>query len=95
MADLIDPFMTFLNQNSEFGSSDEKGAVNELFIRQGLIEDFLEGKEGADTVLDCLDEHGIDPAAFVAQVEDSVQQIIQRDDPYIQNSTGLFLPRNM
>lgn len=95
MSDLIDPFLTFLDQNPDFGVSDEEGAVKQLFTRQQLMEQFLDGQEGADTVLDCLDEHGIDPVAFVAEAETKVSEIIQKDDPYIQNSTGLFLPRGL
>lgn len=95
MSDLIDPFLTFLDQNSEFGKSDEERAVKQLFLRQDLMAKFLDGQEHADTVLDCLDEHGIDPVTFVAEVQDRVDEIIHKDDPYIQNSTGLFLPRSM
>ena len=93
MVDLIDPFMTFLDQNPDFGGSDRERATVELFLRQSLMDDFLEGREGADTILDCLDEHGIDPCSFVLQVEDSVESIVQAGDPYIQNSAGLFLRR--
>lgn len=91
--DLIDPFLTFLEQDPDFGPSDDRRAVEQLFLRQKLIEDFLSGREHPDTVLDCLEEHGIDAEAFVQEVEAGVARIVSGCDPYVENESGLFLRR--
>jgi len=91
--DIRDPFLTFLETDADYSQADEIAAVKRLFLREQLMDAFLSGKEHADTVLDCLEEHGIDAEAFVQEVEAGVDIITSGSDPYVQNESGLFLPR--
>lgn len=92
MSDLIDPFLTFYGHSPDHGASDGRRETEALFTRQGLIEDWLEGRESAETVLDCLEEQGIGANAYVAAVKANVQQVIDSGIVYVANESGLLLP---
>lgn len=68
--DYADPFLTYIDLNAS------PAEVQRLMQRQELIENSLEGRESASTVLDCLADHGIDPIAYVDSVEFAVDQAI-------------------
>ena len=92
MADFIDPFLTFYEHDPDHGASDARRETENLFVRQGLIEDFIEGFESAEAVLDCLEEQGIGADAYVTAVQGNVQHIVDRGVVYIENESGLLLP---
>lgn len=92
MVDFIDPFLTFYGHNPDYGASDGRRETEALFIRQGLIEAFLEGRESAVTVLDCLEEQGVGADAYVAAVQANVQRIVDGGTVYLENESGLLLP---
>lgn len=93
--DFIDPFLTFLENNADHSGADDRRAAAQLFQRQVLIEGFLEGREGADTVLDCLEEHGIDAAGYADAVHGQIEAIVDNGTVYIGNEAGLLLPRGL
>ncbi|MBE9065134.1 hypothetical protein IQ260_00510 [Leptolyngbya cf. ectocarpi LEGE 11479] len=94
--DVIDPFLTYLDQNPEYGQSDKAKAVEQLSVRQGLIQDWLDGKEYVDAVLDCIEEHGLNAAGYVEAVTDAVDHFICNDGAYyITNESGVLLPAHM
>jgi hypothetical protein len=68
--DYADPFLTYISLDA---SPDE---VQKLLQRQEFIEQSLEGHQAASTVLDCLAEQGLDPIAYVDEVEWGVDQVI-------------------
>ncbi|MEL6605357.1 MAG: hypothetical protein AAFP20_19260 [Cyanobacteria bacterium J06614_10] len=92
MRDLIDPFMTFYGDHPDHNQADGRRETKALLTRQGLIEDWLEGFESAESVLDCLEEQGIGADAFVKMVEANVQHVIDGGRAYIQNESGLLIP---
>lgn len=92
MADFIDSFLTFYEPDPDHGASDARRETEALFTRQGLIEDWLEGFESAEAVLDCLEEQGIGADAYVAAVQANVQGIVDSGVEYIENESGLLLP---
>jgi hypothetical protein len=55
--------------------------IEALFQRQGAIESLLEGKESVDTVLDMIDEHGLDSLAYVGEVERTIDAVIWQNIP--------------
>ena len=94
--DILDPFLTYLVQNPEFGASDERRAIEQLSTRQGLIQGWMDGDEYVDAVLDCIEEHGLDAAGYAQAVEDSVSQFIYDGGAaYITNESGVLLPAHM
>ncbi len=95
MSDLIDPFLTFYGHHPDHGASDGRREAEALFTRQGLIENWLEGTESAETVLDAIEEQGIGAAAYVAAVTANVQHVIDQGVVYVANESGLFLPELM
>lgn len=92
MLDLVDPFLTRYVHNPDHNRADGRRETEALFERQGFIEDWLEGFESAETVLDCLEEQGIGADTFVAMVEDNVGRIIDSGTAYVQNESGLLIP---
>lgn len=92
MSDLIDPFLTFYHHDRDHGASDGRRETEALFTRQGLIENWLEGKESAETVLDCLEEQGIGAGAYVAAVQANVAHVIDSGIVYVANDSGILLP---
>lgn len=92
MSELIDPFLTFYGHSPDHGASDGRREVEALFVRQGLIETWLEGRESAETVLDCLEEQGVGASAYVAAVEANVQYVIDSGVSYVANESGILLP---
>jgi hypothetical protein len=95
MADLIDPFLTFYDHDPDHGASDGLRETEALFMRQSLIEGWMEGCEAADTVLDCLEEQGVGADAYVAAVTANVQHVIDGGIVYVENEAGLLLPEFM
>ena len=94
--DILDPFMTYLDPNPEFGPSDERRAIEQLSVRQGLIQDWLDGDEYVDAVLDCIEEHGLDAAGYVDAVTESIDRFIYEGGAaYITNESGVLLPAHM
>ena len=91
--DIIDPFLTYLDQNSEYSEGDNHRAIEQLSVRQGLIQDWLDGNEYVDAVLDCIEEHGLDAAGYVDAVTDHIDQIVRDGGTvYLTNETGILLP---
>lgn len=92
MKDLIDPFLTFYEHSPDHGANDARAETKALYIRQGLIEDWLEGKEDTETVLDCLEEQGIGAAAYASTVAANVQHCIDSGVLYVANESGILMP---
>ncbi len=92
MSELIDPFLTFYAHNPDHGASDGRRETEALFTRQGLIEDWLEGAESAETLLDCLEEQGIGADAYLSAVAANVQHFTDQGIRYVENESGLLLP---
>lgn len=92
MAESRDAFMTFCEHHADFNSADSHRATVELFLREALIDDFVEGRTDAETVLDCIEEQGIGADAYVAAVEDNVRYIIDSGRAYQETESGLLLP---
>ncbi|MDV3352014.1 hypothetical protein SPB21_22450 [Leptothoe sp. ISB3NOV94-8A] len=94
--DILDPFMTWLDMNPEHGESDQRRAIEQLAVRQELIQNWLDGNEYVDAVLDCIEEHGLDAAGYVEAVENSVNQFIYSGGAaYITNESGVLLPAHI
>ena len=81
--DYVDPFLTYIDLNAS------PAEIQKLLQRQDLIERSLEGKEAADTVLDCLAEQGLDPIAYVNSVEFAVDVAIASGE--LPDHAGLLL----
>lgn len=92
MVDIVDPFLTFYEHDSDHGVSDARRETEALVTRQALITDWIEGFESAEAVLDCLEEQGIGADAYVAAVESNVQRILDQGRVYLENESGLLLP---
>ena len=92
MHELIDPFLTFYGHSPDHGASDGRRETEALMQRQDLIEDWLEGAESAETVLDCLEEQGVGADAYLATVQANVQHVIDGGVVYIENESGILLP---
>lgn len=92
MRDLIDPFMTAYAHHPDHDQRDGRRETEALFQRQGFIEDWLQGFESAESVLDCLQEQGVGADLFVRMVEDNVGRIIDSGVAYVQNESGLLIP---
>lgn len=91
--DIIDPFLTYLAQHSEYDEGDNRRAIEQLSVRQGLIQDWLDGNEYVDAVLDCIEEHGLNAAGYVDAVTDHIDQIVRDGGTvYLTNETGILLP---
>ena len=90
--DILDPFMTFFREHRDHNGCDARKEAEMLYQRQGAIEDMLEGKEHPDTVLDLLEEQGIDAANYADQVHQQVTAIIDCGIVYTSNDAGLLLP---
>lgn len=95
MAELIDPFLTFYGHHPDHGASDGRRETEALLTRQGLIEDWIEGTESAETVLDALEEQGVGASAYVAAVTSNVQHVIDQGVVYVENESGILLPELM
>jgi len=95
MVDLIDPFLTFYGHHPDHNRADGRRETEALVTRQGLIEDWIEGFESAEAVLDCLEEQGIGATEFVQLVESNVQHVIDGGTAYVQNESGLLVPELM
>ena len=92
MIDFIDPFLTFYQHHPEHGASDACRETEALFLRQGLIMDFIEGHESPEAVLDCLEEQGVGADAYLTTVIANVQYVIDAGVFYVENESGLLLP---
>lgn len=92
MRDFIDPFLTFYGHNRDHSASDARQETEALATRQTLIENWLEGFESAEAVLDCLEEQGVGADAFVAMTEANVQHVVDGGTVYVQNESGLLIP---
>jgi hypothetical protein len=68
--DYADPFLTYIPLDASLEQ------VQQLLQRQEFIENSLEGREAASTVLDCLAEQGLDPIAYIDSVEEEVDRVI-------------------
>lgn len=90
--DFLDPFLTFAANHPDFNRADSRRATEQLFLRQQLIEDFIEGNETAEAVLDCIEEHGIDASEYAQGVENTVDAIVSDGKIYLTNEAGLLLP---
>lgn len=90
--DILTPFLTFCDDNPDFNQADDLRAIQELSVRQGLIEDWIEGNEHTDTVLDCLQDQGVGADEYIAAVTANVAYVLDGGIPYIENESGLLLP---
>ncbi|MDJ0553516.1 MAG: hypothetical protein QNJ68_03570 [Microcoleaceae cyanobacterium MO_207.B10] len=86
-----EPFCTHFGVESDPKYNSPESELKEFFLRQNLIFDLLEGKEHADTVLDCLDEQGIDPFYYLENLCESVDFIIENNIEI--TNAGLWVPR--
>ena len=73
--DYSEPFQTWVPG----GSSNAE--IARLFQRQEAIEAMLEGRESPATVLDMIAEHGLDPIAYIDDVERTIDRVIWQDIP--------------
>lgn len=92
MAGLIDPFLTCYAHHPDHNQGDGRRETEALVTRQGLIEDWLEGFDSAEAVLDCLEEQGVGADAFVSMVQANVQHVIDGGRLYVENESGLLIP---
>lgn len=93
--DIIDPFLTFCAEHPDHDRQDARRAAEQLYQRQGAIEDMLEGREHVDVVLDMLEEQGVDAAAYADAVHGQVSAIIDSGVVYLSNESGLLLPQGI
>ncbi|MBE9159721.1 hypothetical protein IQ265_23210 [Nodosilinea sp. LEGE 06152] len=92
--DIFDPFSTvFRNLDSKGDQRDPRAEAEALAVREGLIEDLINGTGYLDTTLDCLAEQGIDPDAWINQVVDNLEWGISSGIEFTSNEHGLLLPR--
>ena len=90
--DMMDPFLTFSRDDPDFNESDSLQESRALAERQGVIQDYLQGKTEADHVLDTLNDQGISPDEFVEVVKDNVQYVIDGGVVFESNDAGILLP---
>lgn len=88
----IEPFTTYYRDNPDYNAADAMAETKALFLRQGLIEDWLEGKGSLDTVLDCLAEQGIGADDYMAVVDDNVEYVVDNGIFYRETDAGIFIP---
>lgn len=91
--DIFDPFSTVYRDLDPRGDQrDPRAEAADLAIREGLIEDLLNGNGYLDTALDCLAEQGIDPDAWIDQTVDNLEWVISSGIHFSSNEHGLLLP---
>jgi hypothetical protein len=85
------PFTTYLGTETdpEFNGSDAE--VQEYILRENLIHQFLTGEEGEAVILDCLNEQGINPHAYLNSVEFNIELIISNRVEV--TDAGLWVPQ--
>lgn len=79
--DFAEPFLTFLEDESNptFVSPEEE--VAKLNLRCQMIDEFLETGKNPDTILDMLAEHGIDPKTWCEAVGENINFLIYQNIP--------------
>lgn len=79
--DWASPFLTYLEEedNPTFNTPEEE--IAKLDTRCKMIDEFLETGEHADTILDMLAEHGIEPTHWVDSVCENVDLFIYKSVP--------------
>ncbi|MEO1349060.1 MAG: hypothetical protein AAFW84_09710 [Cyanobacteria bacterium J06635_15] len=90
MADISDPFMTFLEEHPDFSESDEQRAVERLLKRQDAVQSFLIEEVPPEVVLDCLSEQGISPDKYVQNVLRHIQCIQPSDVAVMTDEMGIM-----
>lgn len=73
----IEPLSTYLIENPDFTEQDEQEEVKRLFARQQLIDAVARGEASAEDLLDMIEAHGIEPAAYVDSVVHNVEFVIK------------------
>lgn len=73
----IEPLSTYLIENPDFTEQDEQDEVKRLFARQQLIDAVARGEASAEDLLDMIESHGIEPAAYVDSVVHNVEFVIK------------------
>jgi hypothetical protein len=79
--DYLLPLTTFERQNPDFSGADRLQEVAAFIQRQRAIARCLDGLESPDVVLDLLDSQGLDPIAYVDEVEAAVELVIVQSLP--------------
>ena len=91
--EIITPWLTCYREHPDHDAQDKRRETEQLFQRQGAIEDLLEGRGHVDVVLDLLEEQGVDAAAYADEVHAQVTAIIDSGVVYLSNEAGLLLPQ--
>ncbi len=79
-------FFTICNENPDYNQADSKNEINQLLLRQKVIQDCLIGNESAEFLFDVLEEQGINSSAYVQEVEENIAFVI---------GNGLILPNTI
>lgn len=91
--DVADPFRTVLREQDRQGEpNDPKEEALALAVREALIEELISGEGYLDSTLDCLAQQGINPDAWLGQVEANINYVIDSGIRFTTNENGLFLP---
>lgn len=91
--DIYDPFMTVLRDLDPRGDQfDPRAEAQALATREQLIEELINGEGYLDTTLDCLAEQGINPDAWLDQVVENIEYVIDSGIRFTSNEHGLLLP---
>lgn len=91
--DVSDPFRTVLRELDRNG--DQRNPREEalaLAVREELIQELISGEGYLDSTLDCLAEQGINPDAWLSQVEANINYVIDSGVRFTSNENGLLLP---
>jgi hypothetical protein len=70
---VINPFDTYLVEDSDFNEQDRMREIQRLFRRQKAIESLLDSTLPPDVLLDMLEEQGLDAADYVEEIADFFQ----------------------
>lgn len=71
-------FSTHYRENPDYNESDSLAEMNQLIVRQRIIQDCISSGNNADILFDLLEEQDIDSAEYVETVEQNVDFVINQ-----------------
>lgn len=77
---IIEPFLTYYRDNPDYNASDAKNEFDLMMLRNGAIEDWIDGNQSSDYVFDVLRSQGIDPDAYLKSIESEIEYFIANPD---------------
>ena len=73
------PFCTFLTPSPDWSPSELQAEVARLYERQKAIDAMIHGELDIETLLDLLENHGIDPEQWIDTSIKNIEYMIEYD----------------